>query len=119
MPCPSPTAGSPVPATSATAIPVRPRRAKAAPASTGTADDELEVVEEFTGVRCNSSDRAPLIGPCGPGLHVSAAHASSGLLSCPLAGELIAADLTGEPPVLDAELRAMLDPLRFAEGLRD
>jgi tRNA 5-methylaminomethyl-2-thiouridine biosynthesis bifunctional protein len=82
-------------------------------------DGALEVVEEFTGVRCNSADRAPLAGPCGPGLYVSAAHASSGLLTCPLAAELIAADIAGEPPVLDAELRALLDPLRFAGGVRD
>jgi tRNA 5-methylaminomethyl-2-thiouridine biosynthesis bifunctional protein len=70
------------------------------------------VVEEFAGVRCTTPDRVPCIGRGAPGVWSSTGHASSGLLTAPIAAEAIAADLHGEPPVLDGELRALLDPMR-------
>ncbi|HSG91114.1 MAG TPA: tRNA (5-methylaminomethyl-2-thiouridine)(34)-methyltransferase MnmD [Pseudomonadales bacterium] len=77
-----------------------------------------EVVEEFTGVRATVPDRSPLVGAMAPGLWLSCGHASSGLTTCPLAGEFLAASLSGEPPVLDAELVALLDPRRYAGAAR-
>lgn len=75
----------------------------------------VTVTSEFVGLRCNLPDRSPLIGPCAgtPGLWVSTGHASAGLLSCPLAAEMIAAAVCAEPPVVDAEMRALLAPDRF------
>ncbi|MCC5887305.1 MAG: tRNA (5-methylaminomethyl-2-thiouridine)(34)-methyltransferase MnmD [Gammaproteobacteria bacterium] len=77
--------------------------------------DAGEVCAEFVGLRCTVPDRVPLLGPWRemPGLYVSTGHASAGLLTCPLAAELIAAAICGEAPVLDAELRALLRPDRF------
>ncbi len=82
----------------------------------GVNDGVGEVCTEFVGVRCTVPDRSPLIGPVAavPGLWVSTGHASAGLLTCPLAAEFIAAAVCGEPPVVDAELRALLAPDRFA-----
>ncbi|TVS17196.1 MAG: FAD-dependent oxidoreductase [Gammaproteobacteria bacterium] len=82
----------------------------------GIGDGGSEVCAEFVGIRCTVPDRSPLIGPVAavPGLWVSTGHASAGLLTCPLAAELIAAAACGEPPVVDAELRALLAPDRFA-----
>lgn len=77
------------------------------------APDALRIDGEFCGVRANLPDRVPAVGRVAPGLWVNAGHASSGLTTCPLAAEHLAASLTGEPPVLGAELRALLDPLRF------
>ncbi len=81
----------------------------------GLSKEPGDVIEEFVGVRSTVSDRSPLIGACAeaPGLWVSTGHASSGLLSCPLAAEMIAAEICAEPPVVDAEMRALLAPDRF------
>ena len=75
---------------------------------------DAEPVEEFTGVRCTVPDRVPVIGLLAPGLAVTTGHASSGLTTCPLAGEWTAAALCGEAPVADGELRAAADPRRLA-----
>ncbi len=47
------------------------------------------------------------------GLLVNAAHGSRGLISCPLAGELIAAQLNGEPLPLPRDLVEAVHPSRF------
>lgn len=55
------------------------------------------------------------------GLYVNAGHGSKGLLSAPLAGEVIAAMLEHEPLPVDAGLLRALDPNRFLlreRGLR-
>jgi glycine/D-amino acid oxidase-like deaminating enzyme len=76
--------------------------------------EDAEPVEEFTGVRCTVPDRMPVVGLLAPGLAVTTGHASSGLTTCPLAGEWIAAALCGEAPVADGELRVAADPCRLA-----
>jgi len=48
------------------------------------------------------------------GLYLSAAHGSRGLVSAPLAGEWLAALITGEPLPLEADLCQALHPGRFA-----
>ena len=90
--------------------------------------------------RCASQDHLPLIGPVAdddfylqayadlkhgkpphhfpparyrPGLFVSSGHGSRGLISCPLAAELIAAMITGEPLPLPQDLLNALHPARF------
>ncbi|KAF3997244.1 FAD-dependent 5-carboxymethylaminomethyl-2-thiouridine(34) oxidoreductase MnmC [Glaciimonas immobilis] len=84
------------------------------------------------GFRCVSADRLPLVGAL-PDLLVKAAmrepqlkqvprlgglygllgFASRGLIWAPLAAELLAAELNGEPLPIEAELAAALDPARF------
>jgi tRNA 5-methylaminomethyl-2-thiouridine biosynthesis bifunctional protein len=69
------------------------------------------------GLRCGSPDYLPLVGPLdesGSGLCVSTAHGSRGLITAPLAGEVLAAWLEDEPaPLPDDMMQAQL-PGRFA-----
>ena len=81
--------------------------------------------------RCASPDRLPLVGalpdgtaaiggsrlrdvPRLPGLHGLLAYGSRGLIWAPLAAELLACYLEGEPSPVDSELAMALDPARFA-----
>ncbi|VXB63360.1 FAD-dependent 5-carboxymethylaminomethyl-2-thiouridine(34) oxidoreductase MnmC [Massilia sp. 9I] len=82
------------------------------------------------GFRCVAPDRLPLVGrlpdfdaagsterlrdvPRHPGLHALLGYASRGLIWAPLAAELLAAQLEGEPLPLEAALVDALDPARF------
>jgi tRNA 5-methylaminomethyl-2-thiouridine biosynthesis bifunctional protein len=96
----------------------------------------LEVSGVFDGVRCVAHDRLPLAGPVADeaaataqaaglrgahladlprqaGLFTSFALGSRGLTLAPLAGELIAAQLEGEPWPVERDLAAAIDPARF------
>lgn len=84
------------------------------------------------GFRCVASDRLPLVGavpdksapsnvrepklqdlPRFPGLYSLLGYASRGLIWAPLAAELLATQLDGEPLPIEADLAAALDPARF------
>lgn len=82
------------------------------------------------GFRCVAPDRLPLVGalpvttgngraerlrdvPRWPGLHGLLGYASRGLIWAPLAAELLAAQLDGEPLPLESDLVDALDPARF------
>jgi tRNA 5-methylaminomethyl-2-thiouridine biosynthesis bifunctional protein len=80
------------------------------------------------GFRCVAPDRLPLVGalpepsarierlrdmPRQSGLYALLGYASRGLTWAPLAAELLAAQLEGEPLPLEAGLAAALDPARF------
>jgi tRNA 5-methylaminomethyl-2-thiouridine biosynthesis bifunctional protein len=96
----------------------------------------VEVVGMFDGVRCVAHDRLPLAGavadedasvtqaaalrgahladlPRRSGLYASFALGSRGLTLALLAGELIAAQLEGEPWPVERDLAAAIDPGRF------
>jgi len=96
----------------------------------------VAVTGTFDGVRCVAHDRLPLAGkvadeaaafadaaalrgahladlPRKPGLYASFALGSRGLALAPLAGELIAAQLEGEPWPVERDLAAAIDPARF------
>lgn len=83
-----------------------------------------------TGFRCMAPDRLPLAGalpdpgvpgrcerlrdvPRWPGLFGLLGYASRGLIWAPLAAELLACQLEGEPLPLESQLAAALDPARF------
>ena len=83
-----------------------------------------------TGFRCMAADRLPLAGalpdpgvpgrcerlrdvPRWPGLFGLLGYASRGLIWAPLAAELLACQLEGEPLPLESQLAAALDPARF------
>lgn len=55
------------------------------------------------------TDSAPWL----PGLYVNAAHGSRGLLTAPLAGELLASLIAGEPLPLPAPVLSAIHPNRF------
>jgi tRNA 5-methylaminomethyl-2-thiouridine biosynthesis bifunctional protein len=82
------------------------------------------------GFRCVAPDRLPLVGrlpdfaaagaterlrdvPRHPGLHALLGYASRGLIWAPIAAELLAAQLEGEPLPLETALVDALDPARF------
>ena len=67
-------------------------------------------------LRCGTPDYLPLVGPVDeavPGLLLTAAHGSRGLITAPLAGEVIAAALEDEPAPLPDDLIQALRPDRF------
>lgn len=83
-----------------------------------------------TGFRCMAPDRMPLVGalpdpgvprrceqlrdvPRWPGLFGLLGYASRGLIWAPLAAEVLACQLEGEPPPLESQLLAAIDPGRF------
>jgi len=69
------------------------------------------------GLRCVSPDYLPVVGALDegryPGLYASTAHGSRGLLTAPLAGEVLAALLEGEPAPLPSDLMAAVSPRRL------
>ncbi|MDB5962388.1 MAG: tRNA 5-methylaminomethyl-2-thiouridine biosynthesis protein [Massilia sp.] len=82
------------------------------------------------GFRAVAPDRLPMVGavpepafeigaerlrelPRQPGLYALLAYASRGLIWAPLAAELLAAAIEGEPLPLESDLAAALDPGRF------
>lgn len=69
-------------------------------------------VRGWTGVRCASTDRRPLVGEIEPGLWVSTAMGSRGLTFAALCAELLAARLHAEPLPLPLSLAAALDVQR-------
>ena len=69
-------------------------------------------VKAWTGVRCASADRRPLLGELETGLWVSTAMGSRGMTFAVLCAELLAARLHGEPLPLERRLAASLDVLR-------
>ncbi len=71
-------------------------------------------VRAWTGVRCASADRRPLVGELQPGLWVSTALGSRGLSFARLAAELVAARLHGEPLPVPLRLARALDVQRLA-----
>lgn len=64
-------------------------------------------------LRCVSPDYLPLIGCLGDGLYVSSAHGSRGLITAPLAGEVLGALVEEEPAPLPHPLLTAVDPGRF------
>jgi len=74
--------------------------------------DSLQV---WTGVRCASADRRPLLGEVEPRLWVSTAMGSRGLTFAVLCAELLAARLHGEPLPLERRLAMALDVTRLSQ----
>ncbi len=84
------------------------------PAAARVVEASLQAREtrSWSGVRCASMDRRPLVGELEPGLWVSTAMGSRGLTFAALCGELIAARLHREPLPLEAKLAQALDVRR-------
>ncbi len=74
----------------------------------------------FVAIRCAGRDHAPLVGRMEPGLYLNLGHGGHGLTQTPLASEWLAAELSAEP-IVDTELRDLLNPGRFAatRGIAD
>lgn len=85
----------------------------------------LECLENFARERANPADRLPMLGRLAreslatafrsgcESLYVNTGHGSSGLATCPMAGEIIAAQIAGENLPATSEQLALLSPARF------
>ena len=73
-----------------------------------------EVVGGRTALRATTPDRLPYVGAVDDGLFVSVGHGSRGLLSAPLAAEMIVSAIAGEQSPVTRALRHAVRPLRFA-----
>lgn len=69
-------------------------------------------VQAWTGVRCASQDRRPLLGELAPGLWISTAMGSRGLTFAALCAELLAARMHREPLPLSRKMADSLDVQR-------
>ncbi|MFA5494912.1 MAG: FAD-dependent 5-carboxymethylaminomethyl-2-thiouridine(34) oxidoreductase MnmC [Porticoccaceae bacterium] len=69
--------------------------------------------EDYQALRRNARADIPLAGTCWPGLWLNCGHGSRGLTYAPLAAELIASLINGEPSPLPRELATALHPGRF------
>ncbi len=80
------------------------------------APDGAQRVQAWASVRCTAHDRLPIVGPVHaaalPGLWVCTAMGARGLSRAVLCGELLAAQLHGEPLPLEAKLARALSPQR-------
>ena len=79
----------------------------------GPVPDQACYIEQYAKLRDDA--RWPLTEPPGyqPGLFVNVGHGSKGLISAPIAGEMVAALISGTPAPLPAELQRILHPGRF------
>ncbi len=66
-----------------------------------------------TSIRATTPDRLPYVGQLDKGLWVSAGHGSRGMLSAPLAAEIIAAAIHGEAAPVTTDLLSAVHPHRF------
>lgn len=63
--------------------------------------------------RTIASDRTPIVGELEPGMLVSTAHGSMGMVSAPISAAIVASRLTGDFAPLDMALEALIAPGRF------
>ena len=77
--------------------------------------ENIEVHDHHAGVRWQSRDFLPLVGPVPgeTGLYLNIAHGSRGLAATPLCAELLASHICGDPLPLDREMLDALLPERF------
>ncbi len=79
-----------------------------------------QVQQGWAGIRYAAPERMPYIGPIpdavqkdtGTGLYATLAHGSRGSLSAPLAAEILACQITGEPLPLESDLLHAISPMR-------
>lgn len=88
-------------------------------------DSPIECLENFERERANPADRLPMFGKLAEGaipaefrrgceqLYVNTGHGSSGLATCPMAGEIIAAQVSGENLPATKDQLELLSPTRF------
>jgi tRNA 5-methylaminomethyl-2-thiouridine biosynthesis bifunctional protein len=79
----------------------------------GPVPDRQAFLQRFDGLRSNARKTIDSHGKFLPGLFLSTGHGSRGLSSTPLAAELLASQICGEPPPLSRGLIRALAPARF------
>ena len=79
----------------------------------GPVPDHNAFLADYAALRSNARVPLATAGRYLPGLYLSTAHGSRGLGSAPLAAELVASEICGEPPPLGRDLARALAPGRF------
>lgn len=77
-----------------------------------------KIVSGRTSFRASTPDRLPYVGQLAENIWVSAGHGSRGMISAPLAAELIASEICGEPLPVTERLRKAVSPLRAQKAMR-
>ena len=80
----------------------------------GALCDTEKLVEQYQRLSVDASTEFNDTAPWLEGLYVSVGHGSKGLITCPIAAEIIAAQITHQPYPLEQELVDILSPQRFA-----
>ena len=80
----------------------------------GAVCDTEKLVEQYQRLSVDASSEFNDTAPWLEGLYVSVGHGSKGLITCPIAAEIIAAQITHQPYPLEQELIDILSPQRFA-----
>ena len=63
--------------------------------------------------RTIASDRMPIVGELAPGLYVSTAHGSMGMVSAPFAAAMLSSRMTGDYAPVDPAVAELVAPERF------
>ena len=71
---------------------------------------EMQIISGRTSLRATTPSRLPQVGRVGEGVYVSVGHGSRGMISAPLAAELLASEICSEPLPVSRALRAALAP---------
>lgn len=79
----------------------------------GPVPQEEQFLSDYAPLRKDAQAQIPLAGAYWPGLYVNLGHGSRGLAYTPLSAQLLAAQITGEPPPMNRELTRALNPARF------
>lgn len=70
--------------------------------------EQTNILRGRTSLRASTPSRLPCVGEVAEGMYVSVGHGSRGMISAPLAAEVIASQINGEPlPVTRGLLRAL------------
>ena len=72
-----------------------------------------KLIEQYQRLSVDASTEFNDTAPWLDGLYVSLGHGSKGLITCPIAAEIIAAQITHQPYPLEQELIDILSPQRF------
>lgn len=79
----------------------------------GPVPDYSRLIQTFQSLGRNAKANIPQSGTYLPGLYINVGHGSRGLAYTPLAGELLAAQMNGDPLPLTRDLATALNPARF------
>ena len=79
----------------------------------GAVADLAQLIEDYSGLRRDAKSSIATAGSYLPNLYINCGMGSRGLSYAPLSAEILAAELAGDEPILDKDLRLALHPTRF------
>ena len=79
----------------------------------GTLCNSYKMAEVYAGLKTNAKAQFTDEAPWLEGLMINTGHGSKGLVSCPIAAEILAAEILNQPYPIEYELIRTLSPQRF------